>query len=66
VVSHSPIELPHVAEFGKAVAPDTETFVSVSAEVTVIDKDVKLLSLVLADYFMYFNGICGTILNFNT
>jgi len=38
--------MPHVSEFGKAVSPGTETFAAISAEVTIIDKEVKTMSLV--------------------
>jgi len=46
MLAHSPIESPHVLEFGKAVQPNSETFVGLEAEITRIDKPVRYVSLV--------------------
>lgn len=39
--THSPIDYPHVSEFGNAIMPNTETFISIQAAVTIADPDVQ-------------------------
>jgi hypothetical protein len=35
-----------VLDFGKAISPDSETFVGVRAEITTADKDIEELDMV--------------------
>jgi hypothetical protein len=44
IYAHSPIELPHVLDFGLAVGPNIEMFVSLQAEVTMAEKDIQSLT----------------------
>ncbi|OXA51864.1 Pickpocket protein 28 [Folsomia candida] len=69
IYAHSPIEIPHVLDFGLAVGPNTEMFINVQAEVTIAEKSLDELTSEerhcyfldekkLANYLLYTSTNC--------